>query len=327
MNIPIPAKGHDILPWATAVTRAIAPAFAPARGLLRSGSFGDAIEPLPENRRNRTGEASAPLPFAVRLVSTPAENDGEDPTLSASIYLPPDSLLFDGEYLAIGDAQPASADDEQPGDEAQHEHGHWRPVQGFSADTTALWLNVSLSDDDPPVPSASLTLDMEDEDAVLSVKIASFADRAVTQLVAGALAIGSPGAPDHASLERSDDRLLQIFDFDSADSDSARGLVQRLAADTGSGEISADGAGGISIVARRDGKLLYIPLSADGTDPDDRDGDDPDRDPCEHPGGGSGGVSPGDAFDGDGTPEGGRQESGGVPANGDTHVGDSNCNC
>ena len=95
-------------------------------------------------------------------------------------------------------------------------------------------------------------------------------------------------------------------------------------ADTETGDISLGSGTNIMLVARRDGKIVYIPLSAGGKDPEDETPDDTSsHDPCDHPGGG-GGVSPDD--DGGGG-AGGGGGGGGVPADGDTHTGDDNCNC
>lgn len=315
-TIPTPAKGADILPWAVAVTNAIAPVFGPARGLVRSGAFGDGVEPLPENLRDRAGEEEAdPLPFAVRIAVSQPENAGDEPALSAQIYLPADALVVDGAAVAVA---------ETPG---------WCDIDGFDATSASLWLNVSFSDDDPPEISAALSLDEKDDDAALAVKIAAFsasgASVAVAQLVAGALVVSSPSSPDGLSLSvaTGEEPHLQIKDFDSARSDSPRGLAQRLAFDKDSGKISASGAGGIALVARRDGKILYIPISADGSDPDDRDRDEPDGDPCEHPEGGAAGVSADDS-DGQAAPgQAAPSSAGGVPAGGDAHAGDDDCNC
>ena len=84
----------------------------------------------------------------------------------------------------------------------------------------------------------------------------------------------------------------------------------------------------IYLIARREGKLVYIPLSASGND--DADDKDPSQNPCDHPEGGSAGVTHGDAYDDDGSSadasssDGG---AGGVPAAGEPHIGDNDCQC
>ena len=95
-------------------------------------------------------------------------------------------------------------------------------------------------------------------------------------------------------------------------------------ADTETGDISLESGTNIMLVARRDGKIVYIPLSAGGKDPEDETPDDTSsHDPCEHSGDGA-------SADG-GVPHGGgggaASLDGGVRADGDTHTGDDNCNC
>lgn len=314
--IPIPAAGHDILPWALAVTRAVNPAFAPANGLARSGLLGDGAEPLPDNLRDRSSSSSSLLPFAVSVRYVAAQEQSEPPTLVASIYIPQGSLSLDGQYIDISPAPDESG---------------WAAIGGFSSASTSLWLNISQGD----TPTATLSLDQPVPPGdttpggqALSIQIAAFADASVSQLVAGALALSSVISPDGLSLGFSVSSALQILHFDSAESDSPRGLAQRLVVSDDTLSVS-DGSAGISLLARRDGKILYIPLSADGSDPSDRD-ELPDN-PCEHPQGGAEGVAPGDAFDDDGSPRPGQAGDSpagpGIPANGDSHIGDDDCNC
>lgn len=121
---------------------------------------------------------------------------------------------------------------------------------------------------------------------------------------------------------------LQIFDFDSNDSNSPEGLAERLKADTKTGYIKVQSGTNIMLLARRDGKIVYIPLSADGEDPEDEKPYDPENpDPCAHPGDNASGGATSESIDGGGAGgvDGG---AGGVPAGGgEPHTGDDDCNC
>ena len=135
--------------------------------------------------------------------------------------------------------------------------------------------------------------------------------------------------PDDVSTEfipeQEDENKLQIFDFDSSESDSPEGLAERLHADTKTGDIKIQSGTNIMLLARRDGKMVYIPLTAGGTDPEDEKPYDPENpDPCAHPGDNAPGAETHSGVGGGGgVPVGG----GGVPAGGDVHTGDDDCNC
>ena len=190
----------------------------------------------------------------------------------------------------------------------------------------------------------------DEDDGKLSIPICAASvdsttgERKVRQFVTSAIVLDGGedvATPDDVSIELrtdqeddeepgGDEGKLQFKDFDSDESDSAKGLAERMKVDPKTGEISVNDAGGLMLVARRklnDGtqKLVYIPLSASGEDPDDEKAEG-ESDPCEHPGGG--GVVVGDkggAHGGGGImpPDGG----GGVSAEGGAHIGDDGCNC
>ena len=129
---------------------------------------------------------------------------------------------------------------------------------------------------------------------------------------------------------------LQIKDFNGSASDSPKGLAQRLEVDKESGKVHVTGGANIMLIARRNGKIAYIPLTADGDDEeDDNPEEEAGEDPCDHPGdtGFGGGVDPNDGSadsshsNGGGIGIGGG--IGGVSASDDSgvHPGDDNCNC
>lgn len=179
-----------------------------------------------------------------------------------------------------------------------------------------------------------------DETVLVCVPIAEYdagLDRLV-QVHVGALALGGKSdsvTPDDVSTEfvpepeegeepTGDEGKLQIFDFNSNESDSPEGLAERLHADTETGDITIQSGTNIMLLARRDGKMVYIPLTAGGTDPEDEKPYDPENpDPCAHPGDNAPGAETHSGGGGGGVVVGG----GGVAAGDDIHTGDDDCNC
>ena len=86
--------------------------------------------------------------------------------------------------------------------------------------------------------------------------------------------------------------------------------------------------GGKDIRIDKDGNKIQISYDP-GKEPDPGFSPDVEDDPCAHdPSGGAGGVSPDDGDGGSsGGGAGGYGGDGGVPADGDSHTGDNNCNC
>lgn len=118
--------------------------------------------------------------------------------------------------------------------------------------------------------------------------------------------------------------VLQVAHFNDDERDSGKGLASRLSVKDGSIVAEDDG---LMLVARKDGKVIYIPMTGDGEDPD-TSGEGDSSDPCDHPGdkGNVGGVAADadDEHSAGGVAGGG---DGGVGAEGGTHPGDDNCNC
>lgn len=342
--IPDPISGKSILPWAVPVTRAL-------------NAISDKVGATARNERDRRASAK-PLPFEVRWDAT--LNDGEG---GYKIYLPTEHLLsYGGTYIntsdisgatpipdangddtawsvlddidtsadhvwlvvTIPDESAADAEDGEDGEEGSSGgsiEAEFASEEGQSV-TGSTVVNICIAEVSYQEP--------EDEGGTPTVEI--------KQSVVGALHLGGKSdsvTPDDVSTEfipepeegeepTGDEGKLQIFDFNSTESDSPEGLVERMHADTETGDISLESGTNIMLLARRDGKIVYIPLSAGGKDPEDETPDDTSsHDPCEHPGDGA-------SADG-GVPHGGgggaASLDGGVRADGDTHTGDDNCNC
>lgn len=185
-------------------------------------------------------------------------------------------------------------------------------------------------------PSATFGAEAADEyDGKFSIPICeAFVDsgtgeRKVRQFVTSAIVLAGGEEPDEVSVDGSggdSEDKLQIAHFNDAEKDSGKGLANRLKADTKTGEISSDDKD-VMLIARKNGEVIYIPLSGNGEDPPS-DVPSASGDPCDHdPGGGSvGGVMPDD----DGGHGGGASVVGGggvIAGGGEPHAGDDNCNC
>ena len=93
--------------------------------------------------------------------------------------------------------------------------------------------------------------------------------------------------------------------------------------------ISAADDSGLMLLARKDGRIIYVPLDGSGDDPESPE--DGKKDPCDHDASGSGGGVVAGAGD-DAIPHGGGVAAGGgggvSPGSAtDTHTGDDDCNC
>lgn len=157
-------------------------------------------------------------------------------------------------------------------------------------------------------------------------KVAATEDINITATEPDNVSIEKISEPEAGSDPSGAEGKLQIAHFNDTEKDSGKGLANRLRANTETGEITSD-TSNLMLVARRNGEVVYIPLSGNGTDPDDESPGSGGKDPCEHPGGG-GGASPDDDGGGHGGGGmGGGDGGGGVLADGDTHIGDNGCNC
>ena len=315
-TITPPQRGEPIrASWAQAVTEAVnsmLPFSAPGR-LLRSGFGGTGSIPVPENKRQSS--ASKPLPFAVQWAGE--LNDGEGGWI---IYLPSANLLTVGNALIDVSSSLSAAETRSAGwyilDVLGEEGGELLLVARQEDGEISASFEVASDDDNP------------DGQAVLgqvTIAVAS-SDHTVRQCVTSAVVLPSV-LTDGDSVDAAggeDENALQLAHFADDERDSGKGLASRLSVRDGSIVAEDDG---LMLVARKDGKLIYIPMSGDGEDPDASDEGDH-SDPCDHPGdkGKAGGVAADedDEHSAGGVAGGG---DGGVSASGGVHPGDDNCNC
>ena len=286
----------------------------------------------------------APLPYEVRWAQS--ENNGEGAWV---IWLPDTAKLlsYDGEYVTLAGITASQAlpdgwytiddlDGESEGVYLIVEKD--TPSGGDSSETPTISAKLSGSDGESEGEEekvvALLVAEIETDSGTGAKRVKQYVDSAVT------LGASDAVSPDDISIETilpqeegeeptGQEGKLQIFDFDTNESDSPEGFVERLKADTETGKIKLESGTNIMLIARRNGKIVYIPLSADGEDPEDEkpfDPDNPDGD-CGHPGdNASDGETSWRTDDiGAGGVDGG---AGGVPAGGDEpHTGDDDCNC
>lgn len=322
-RIPDPVRGEDILPWAKSVTdicRRVGSVGSP-RSLTRDGSGGSGFEPLPENIRARIRHR----PFEV------AGSGGED--YKFAIYVP-DNVVAIGEEIVTPDGITAIPDTDG-----------WYMLDDesdVSEDGSTLYL-VAYDDG-----SATFTFDLEeaageseeDPEILAILPIAELKTQSVGQKTFGvvyrqlachpfAVSLGGGANPDDASIDIDKDGKTEFYHFKDNQQDSGKGLAQRLKADPETGEITSLDSSGAMLVARKEGKVIYIPLDGEGEDPETPQT--PGGEQCDHDktGGKEGGVAPTKEKEpGGSAPAGGGVPAGGVPAGGgDRHTGDDGCNC
>ena len=350
--IPDPISGKFVLDWAAPVTRAL-------------NALGDKAGAAARNERDRRASAK-PLPFEVRWDAPLNDDEGgykiylptehllsyggtyiNTSDISGATPIPDAngddtawSVLDDIDTSAdhvwlvvtIPDESAADAEDGEEGGVGEEDSSGGSIEAEFASEegqsvTGSTVVNICIAEVSYEEP--------EDEGGTPTVEI--------KQSVVGALHLGGKSdsvTPDDVSTEfipepeegeepTGDEGKLQIFDFNSNESDSPEGLVERMRADTETGDISLESGTNIMLVGRRDGKIVYIPLSAGGKDPEDEkpfDPDNPDGD-CGHPGDNASGGATSESIDGGGAGgvDGG---AGGVPAGGgEPHTGDDDCNC
>lgn len=321
-RIPDPVRGEDILPWAKSVTdicRRVGSVGSP-RSLTRDGAGGSGFEPLPENLRARIRHR----PFEV------AGSGGDD--YKFAIYVP-DNVVAIGEEIVTPDGITAIPDTDG-----------WYMLDDesdVSEDGSTLYL-VAYDDG-----SATFTFDLEeaageseDDPKILAIlPIAELKTQSVGQKTFGvvyrqlachpfAVSLGGGANPDDASIDIDKDGKTEFYHFKDNQQDSGKGLAQRLKADPETGDITSDDTTGVMVVARKDGKVIYIPLDGKGEDPEDPQT--PGGEQCDHDktGGKEGGVAPTKEKEPGGSAPAGGVPAGGVPAGGgDRHTGDDGCNC
>lgn len=320
-SIPAPAKGQPLkATWAAAVAERVNAlcGMAPAGMLARDGVGGMGAQPLPANLRERSKASAKPLPWQCKAM---ADDEGEP---FFAVYLPAGSLVCDLAPVAIADIDGISALDgmddwytidaevagsatlnlvikeeesEEEGDEEEEED---EPSLKFSIEAAG---GESESDDEEIGRVAFATVSV-----VAGEGNAPDAGRVDVQIGAGVMIVCTKDMAeqvDEDSVGRTEEEnALQIAHFHDAELDSGKGLAERLEADPDTGEISGTD-NSIMLLARKEGKLIYVPISGDGEDPDTSPTAD---DPCGHPddgimpGGGGGGVGGGGVPAGGGDP-------------------------
>ena len=260
-------------------------------------------------------------PFEVRFAS----GDGAEDPGKWIIWLPSDSML-----IVNGEPVDLTAELEEAGDPYP---AGWYILDFLSEGGGDVFLNVKIpvrdeesgesegggEEDEREVSAAfASTADQPEEGYVLyPVKIAECSSDGVKATVSSAIVFGGGGgeafSPDERSIDegggKDGEHKAQIAHFNDSKKDSGKGLEKRLKADPETGEITAQDSDGLMLVARKDGQVIYIPLSGDGKDPEPPEPD-PGRGCDDHPGGGDA-VVPDDDDDNHG---GGYAGGGGVPA-------------
>lgn len=301
------------------------------RGALAAtpGNSGAAGAPSPVNIDD------FPPPFTVRWSASANNKAG-----AWVIWLPDVAqlVMFGDAYLNIGGVTAATG---LP--------TGWYTIDDAETNSDEVWLVVTITksgnDETDSVDVELSTAEGQSTtgETVHNILVAGMETDAQTgakrvkQYVDSAVVLGGSVIPDDVSTEfipepeegeepTGQEGKLQIFDFDTNESDSPEGLAERLHADTETGDIKLRSGSNIMLLARRDGKMVYIPLTAGGTDPEDEKPYDPENpDPCAHPGDNAPGAETHDGgVGGGGVAVGG----GGVPAGGgEPHTGDDDCNC
>ena len=333
--IPEPLHGADVISWAQPVTRAL-------------NALRDKVGAKARNERDRR-PSRQPLPFEVRWDGSLNNSSG-----GWKIYLPTEHLLtYGGVDVATSDISGATVIQDDDNNDTP-----WFSLDDVDTSADHVWLVVTVAksgeDTSGETPSGEdhageVTVEAEfsaeegqeqSGTQVHNICVAEIsyaappsegvpATVAVKQSLVGALHLGGEGeSVDEVSIDRNggDDKDdLQIAHFNDAEKDSGKGLATRLKADTETGEITSDDKE-LMLLGRKNGEIIYVPLTGNGKDPSP--GDPSSHDPCDHdPGGGSaGGVTP-DSDESHGGGGIGAPSQGGVPAEGEPHKGDDDCNC
>ena len=326
MNTIVPPQRGDLprASWAQAVTEAVnsmLPFSAPGR-LLRSGFGGSGSIPAPENKRQRQAQTLL-MPFTVKWAAELNDGDG------AWII-----WLASGDLLTVGEASINVAENLEP---AEGYAEGWYLISVLDATGGELQLVVS-KDEEGDVSSSFEAAASDGESANdetvlgrITIAVATRSEEtgsaSVQQCVTSALIIPDTQT-DGDSIDANGGEsggVLQVAHFNDDARDSGKGLASRLSVRDGSIVAEDDG---LMLVARKDGKIIYIPMTGDGEDPD-TSGEGEGSDPCDHPGdkGNAGGVAADtddETHSAGGVAGGG---DGGVSASGGAHPGDDNCNC
>ena len=272
----------------------------------------------PEDARVKAGQDGAPQPTVDPKGRKIWEAEWRQDYGVLIAYVPDNALVIDGANVEI------EADDKN-GDEVTVTAGSWylhiyknESGGGYSANF-----------------DNSATGSRDGETAKFNIKIFDIHEDGYVekQFVVGSVVLVEREAEaDEKSVDRNGgedgENKLQIAHFNDTERDSGKGLEKRLKVDTKTGEVTAEDSEGLMLVGRKDGKVIYIPLTGDGEDPEEEPEEEKPTDPCDHDKGGGkeGGVSP-DREERGGGAAGGGVSAGGVAGGGEKHKGDDDCNC
>lgn len=270
-------------------------------------------EKMLDNQRNRRGGAAESRLEAWALQIRQDPRNEEEKTYV--VYLPPGSLIWDGKEIT-----PDEIDGVQP----YGEDGDWYElVKEFKSAVKLIIKEDSFA-----------VLGEDDEEAIATITIGTVDDfKIVDQIIYGPLIINKPIEPDDFSIDlnggEEGEHKLQIAHFNDDENDSGKGLANRLKVDLVTGEVTGEEKSGLMLLARKDGKIIYVPLTGDGEDPDAPNEEQKPKDPCEHDPSAMGGVTPsqGGIFEEQAVTGSSSTAKGGVLASGEKHQGDNDCNC
>ena len=306
---------------------------SPAGSLAMSGPTGTGFAPIPSNLRER--RAIDPLhPWKVFAVGKSKDIDH-----CFEIYIPDGSIVIGAKEVNVDGIEVTEtpkrftfACETDIGERSTLHLVVYRDKKDESDEgeknyKAVLAVNIEKYEDDESVraiiPIAELAVVAGDE---------YDKGKVVSQIEKEAIRIEDFEVPtdkvsiDKVTKEDADDPdAIQFKNFDNKESDGGQGLAERLELEkSGSGESATyrikakSNDSKVHLVARVNGNIKYIPIS--GNDEKDPDEENP---PCDHDGvgGEGGGVIV------EGGPGGGGGIVGGVPAGGEAHPGDDNCNC
>jgi hypothetical protein len=309
-NIQPPIKGAPLrAQWGVDITAAVndSRVFSGKGLLVRHGFGGNGYAiPLP-NMRETKQVSKIDHPFQVRRIIKPSKDQNAEPEIKYAIFLPEDSLRVNNQEIDIVSKLEIVEDTSQ-----------WYYIADEIKDECAIKLQIKKSDDGTisgklETKNVAATDNQPGEDitdTLLNTTIAKISPLSITQSVMSAIVLDIPIVDDVSIGRNSENAALQISHFNDNEKDSGISLAAYLApllhADIETGEISAgektsDQGGEDSyspmLLARYNGQIIYIPLSAGNSEEPPYPGDGSE----EPPDSGDGSEEPPDSGDGDWT--------------------------
>jgi hypothetical protein len=273
-NIQPPIKGAPLrAQWGVDITAAVndSRVFSGKGLLVRHGFGGNGYAiPLP-NMRETKQVSKIDHPYQVRRIIKPSKDQNAKPEIKYAIFLPEDSLRVNNQEIDIVSNLEIVEDTSQ-----------WYYIADEIENECAIKLQIKKSDDGTISGKLSVLVDAPDNqpgeditDTLLNTTIAKISPLSITQSVMSAIVLDIPIVDDVSIGRNSENAALQISHFNDNEKDSGRSLASYLApllhADIETGEISAGGKtsdqGGEDsyspmLLARYNGQIIYIPLSA-----------------------------------------------------------------